>query len=275
VEVIGPDALDEVVAEYGGDGTGLLIQPEAFLALDRYRPLPSLVQAARELFETGSLRRLRRAAAATEPAVELLAAVAHEAARTKTRHLVLVAGSPGTGKTLVGLQFVHSRFLDDLAVPRVDGRLASPAVFLSGNGPLVEVLQYELKAAGGGGKAFVRDVKSYVERYLDHPDLVPGEHVVVFDEAQRAWDAAKVAREHPSERIPESEPQHLIRFAERIPEWCVLVGLIGSGQELHDGEEAGIEQWRAALQSVGTAAWNVTIPPTLAPEPYWVPWRLG
>jgi hypothetical protein len=133
--------------------------------------------------------------------------------------LVLVTGSPGTGKTLVGLQFVHSAFLDDLAVDRGNGKPTTPAVFLSGNGPLVEVLQYELRSAGGGGRTFVRDVRAYVERYLRSPALIPGEHVVVFDEAQRAWDADKVAREH---QMAGSEPEHFVKFAERIPGWASL-----------------------------------------------------
>jgi hypothetical protein len=264
VQIIGPDALDGLATELNGSPELTAIDATAFLGYERYRPLPSLVRAARELFETGDLRRIRRAAAATAPAIEVLAQVAHEAAQTRRRFLILVTGSPGTGKTLVGLQYVHAKFLDDLAVLRADGRSASPAVFLSGNGPLVEVLQYELRSAGGGGKAFVRDVKSYVERYLDHGALVPGEHVVVFDEAQRAWDADKVAREHRGSTRG-SEPEHLIRFAERIPEWSVVVGLIGTGQEIHDGEEAGLAQWRIALEaSAAPDTWTVIAPPEAA-----------
>ena len=240
------------------------IDTRAFLGLDRYRPLPSLVKAARELFETGDLRRIRRAAAATQPAIDVLTRVAHEAAKERRRYLVLVTGSPGTGKTLVGLQFVHSAFLDDLAVSRANGVPTTPAVFLSGNGPLVEVLKYELRSAGGGGSTFVRDVKAYVERYLDKPNLTPNEHVVVFDEAQRAWDAAKVSREHRTKTLG-SEPEHLVRFAERIPEWSVIVGLIGSGQEIHDGEEAGLVQWRWALDAAGSPGdWTVVAPPEAA-----------
>ncbi len=92
----------------------------------------------------------------------------------KSRRLILVTGIPGSGKTLVGLRTVHAHFLDDLAVEREDGRPTVPAVFLSGNGPLVQVLQYELKGAGGGGKAFVRGVKDYVKRYSAKSDRVPG-----------------------------------------------------------------------------------------------------
>ena len=82
--------------------------------------------------------------------------------------------------------------MDDLAVPRAEGKITTPAVFLSGNGPLVEVLQYELRGAGGGGKTFVRGVKDYVRTYSSKPGLVPPEHVLVFDEAQRAFDAEMV-----------------------------------------------------------------------------------
>lgn len=267
VHVVGPDAIDGLVAELDGPSEAGPITREEFLDPDRYRPLPSLVEAARELLETGDLRRVRRAAAATGPAIRALTAIAHDAARTRTRHLVLVTGRPGTGKTLVGLQLAHARFLDDLAVPRRGGSPAVPAVYLSGNGPLVEVLQYELRAAGGGGKAFVRDVKSFVERYRARPALVPGEHVIIFDEAQRAWDAAKVARVHGSDGDPGSEPDHLVEFAERIPEWCVVVGLIGGGQEIHDGEESGLAQWREALSKVADGArWVVHAPGSVAGE---------
>jgi hypothetical protein len=176
----------------------------------------------------------------------------------------LVTGVPGAGKTLVGLQAVHAKYLDDLAVEREGEKPTVPAVFLSGNGPLVEVLQYELRDAGGGGKAFVRGVKDYVKRYLKNEKLTPPEHVIVFDEAQRAYDKEMVAAKHPD--LPaKSEPELMVNFADRIPEWSVLVGLIGSGQEIHLGEEAGMSQWLKALQaSKNPGAWTVHYPPSLS-----------
>jgi hypothetical protein len=74
----------------------------------------------------------------------------HQAHLTKSRHLVLLTGVPGAGKTLVGLQTVHAKFLDDLVVDRGTGKPTAPAVFLSGNAPLVEVLQYEMRSVGDG-----------------------------------------------------------------------------------------------------------------------------
>ena len=36
-------------------------------------------------------------------------------------------------------------------------------------------------------KAFVRDLHAFIKTY-GLSDRVPNEHVIVFDEAQRAWD---------------------------------------------------------------------------------------
>jgi len=152
VHITGPDALDALIARLTASGSGRTFDRARFLEADAYRPLPSLVEAARELFHSGEIRAIHRARAATDPAIETISEIIHHAARTKTRHLILVTGVPGAGKTLVGLRTAHAHFLDDLAVPHADGKPTAPAVFLSGNGPLVEVLQYEFRSAGGGGE---------------------------------------------------------------------------------------------------------------------------
>jgi hypothetical protein len=263
IHVVGPDAVDDLVGKIADAHPRPLIDRAAFLAETAYRPLPTLVEAARELFQTGSLRPIHRARAATEPAVDEIKRIVHMAAMTKSRHLVLVTGVPGAGKTLVGLRTVHAHYLDDLAVERAGEKPTVPAVFLSGNGPLVEVLQYELRTAGGGGKAFVRGVKDYVARYSRN-EAVPPEHVLVFDEAQRAFDAEKVQETH-GRADAASEPEMFIRFAERIPEWCVVIALIGSGQEIHVGEEAGIGQWYDAVARAGSGGtWTGHGPPLMA-----------
>lgn len=265
VEVLGADALDALVRDVTVRAPGVRVPLDRFLDPTAYRPLPSLVEAARELLASGEIRRVTTAVEKTAPTLDTISRIAREAARTKTRRLVLLTGLPGTGKTLVGLQLAHARFLDELAVPRADGKPTAPAVYLSGNGPLVEVLQYELRGAGGGGKAFVRDVKAYVSTYSSRRDLVPPEHVLIFDEAQRAFDAKQVARKHKGGGDGRSEPEHFIEFAERIPDWCVVVGLIGTGQEIHIGEEGGIGQWRSAIEgSPNRADWVVHAPPNVA-----------
>jgi hypothetical protein len=268
VHVAGPDALDRLIAELVGPGPHAVIDRERFLAESAYCPLPTLVESARELFHSGQLRTIHRARALTDPAVEGIADIIHHAAATKTRHLALLTGVPGSGKTLVGLRKVHAHYLDDLAVPRANGRPTAPAVFLSGNGPLVEVLQYELRGAGGGGKTFVRGVKDYVRTYSSKQQLVPPEHVLVFDEAQRAFDVDMVRtkhQDHATRHTLKSEPEHFIEFAERIPEWCVVLGLIGGGQEIHVGEEAGLIQWRWAVERAAQPErWTVHAPLAVA-----------
>ena len=266
VHIAGPDALHSLIQKLQRPWEQGPLTAEQFLAKDAYCPLPTLVQAARELFLHGTIRHIKLAWAETQPAIDAIAAIAHEAARTHTRHLVLVAGVPGSGKTLVGLSAVHNPGLDDLRVERAGGKPPAPAIFLSGNGPLVEVLQYELRSAGGGGKTFVRGVKDYVKQYLGDKTAVPPQHVIVYDEAQRAWDVEQVAAKH-ALPFPVSEPEAFVGFGERIPEWCVLVGLIGAGQEINVGEEAGLGQWRDALQKAGSPEqWTVHAPQRVLDE---------
>lgn len=212
VRIASPDAIDGLVDELEQDPNLPPLPREQFLAESACRPLPILVKAARELFHSGNLRTIRRARAATDPAVDEISHIIHEAAATRTRRLILLTGIPGSGKTLVGLRIVHADFLDDLAVPRANGKPTAPAIFLSGNGPLVNVLQYELRGAGGAGRTFVRGVKDYVKTYSARLDLIPPEHVLVFDQAQRAFDAEMVSIKHadtPGFTAGRPEPEHL------------------------------------------------------------------
>ena len=267
VRVLGPDAIDSFITGLKRPHPAVHIKAEAFLAPEAYRPLPTLVAAARELFDSGDIRPIHRARAATDPAVDYITRTIHEAARTKTRHLVLLTGVPGAGKTLVGLRVVHAHYLDDLAVERGGSRPTAPAVYLSGNGPLVEVLQYEFRQSGGDGKTFVRGVRDYVKTYSNSRKKVPPEHVLVFDEAQRAWDKEQIAAKHNRDvGAAQSEPEHFIEFAERIPEWSVVIGLVGGGQEIHVGEEAGTSQWIDAIAaSPEGETWTTHAPTGLAP----------
>lgn len=263
VDVLGPkDLLGYLLNKVKTNNSPKL---ENFLSFESYQPLPSLIKAARELFDSGSLTRVHRAAMATEPTLASCTDIVKQTANKNRRALILISGIPGAGKTLVGLQLAHAKYLDDLAITRDDGeKPTAPAVYLSGNGPLVEVLQYELKSAGGGGKAFVRGVFDYVRNFTRSKNVIPPHHVLIYDEAQRAFDAEQVEAKH--RNLAQgykglSEPDLFIQFAERIPEWSVVVGLIGSGQEIHIGEEAGIGQWKTAIEnSKYSNIWDVYHP---------------
>lgn len=257
VHVVGFDYVDELILEARRTSSGEPPELDAFLTPAAYSPLPSLVDAARELFASGTVRRIHRSWALPESAVEEIARITHEASQDNSRRLILVSGVPGSGKTLVGLRTVHAHFLKDLANGDVDA--TSPAIFLSGNKPLVDVLRYELKSpSGADGKTFVGHVRDYRRTFAFDPSALPPHRVVVFDEAQRAWDQPRVAAEYKPAPNPRSEPEHFVEFAERGGDWRVLVGLIGEGQEINAGEEAGLLQWRHAIEGCkDPSAWIV------------------
>jgi len=245
--IVSPKGIHTLLRMLAATLSGAYLSPDRFLRDDAYCPLPSIVNAARELFEHGDLPYIKRARACTDPALQTISRIAREAAETKTRHFVVLQGVPGSGKTLVGLQIVHARWLDALATRSADSAPPKvPAVYLTGNGPLQEVLQHALSSSGGGGQTFVQGVKKYVS-YYSKRNRVPPEHVVVFDEAQRAHDAEQVAYVHKTAEVGQSEPEHLLEFMGRVPDWCVLVALVGTGQAIHSGEEIGLPLWREAL----------------------------
>jgi Uncharacterized conserved protein (DUF2075) len=262
VEVVSPGELDKLLVEVSRDSAGGAIDAEVWACGD-YAPLPALIQAARDIFDKRPLPFIRRAQSAGIPeALEYLVTTAHLAAKSKSRHLVLLTGVPGAGKTLVGLQFVHHGGLDDLAVRAADRPRGASAVFLSGNGPLVRVLQHALRGPSGEEKIFVEGIKQYLKHYaLRKRPRVPPEHILVFDEAQRAWDAEQIREKH---EVEGSEPDLVIGLATTIPEWAMVLGLIGEGQEIHKGEEGGIQQWAAAVSaSANPGEWTVHGPPRL------------
>lgn len=122
---------------------------ERFLDPYNHQPPPSLVQAVRAYFNEKALPRIKRIDEVTSGALQAVVEEIHATHRQQRRKLVLVSGVPGAGKTYVGLQIAHEHFLDDLAEPMANGeKPTAPAVFLSGNKPLVDVLQYEMRRAG-------------------------------------------------------------------------------------------------------------------------------
>jgi DUF2075 family protein len=98
-------------------------------------------------------------------------------------------------------------------------------------------------------------MKKFIDYYLfRRPDVTPTTHVVIFDEAQRAWDEQQMASKHGENT--ESEPMALLKIADRVPDWCVVLGLIGEGQEIHKGEEAGLGGWVKAAKTL-SEQWTI------------------
>jgi hypothetical protein len=190
----------------------------------------------------------------------------------KNKVLCLVTGVPGAGKTLVGLNAAtRHRDLGD----------NEHSVFLSGNGPLVKVLKEVLardavqRSLASGSKlsksdarqqvkAFIQNVHHFRDEYLKDP-TAHSDHVALFDEAQREWDLEKtrffMKQKKGLPNFEMSEPEFLISCLDRHPDWAVVVGLIGGGQEINTGE-AGVGEWIASiLRSFPT--WQVHLSPRL------------
>ena len=206
-------------------------------------------------------------AAAIETVVERMKATGGKA-------ICFVTGVPGAGKTLAGLNIACGRMAKDIG---------EDATFLSGNGPLVDVLREALKRdvrarkgrpTAGDGDArhlaerspdkLVQNVHHFRDEYIDRSQ-VPSEHVVVFDEAQRAWNQPMTAdfmrKKRGQAGFDQSEPAFLLSVMDRHPDWCVVVCLIGEEQEINRGE-AGISEWVRALQG-DLGHWQVHLPPHL------------
>ncbi|WP_037372220.1 DUF2075 domain-containing protein [Anaerovorax odorimutans] len=244
VTACSPDRLGEII--YSLDGEGIDYDPEAWIDSE-YQPLPTLVQAAKKIYIKEPLPYIRKANSVGIPeAIKLLKELSLMAKENEERILALVTGVPGAGKTLLGLQFVYECFKDDNS---------KQSVFLSGNGPLVEVLQHALNS-----KVFVQPLRNYIKYYGLMKRETTKENIVVFDEAQRAWDLNHVKEKH---RIDASEPDLMINIADKIPTWAVVLGLIGEGQKIHNGEETGIEQWKDAINKSNNR-WKVVCPSKLA-----------
>lgn len=248
VSVINPEHLVQECTNYLAESIAIKADVESWLKSD-YDPLPTLIQAARDLFEHESLPQIKRAQSYGIPkTLETLGSIAKRAEEEKEKHLALITGVPGAGKTLVGLQFVYSSHFLNL-------NEENKAVFLSGNGPLIKVLQHALK-----NKIFVQDVHGFLKTYGGDSDRIPAENTWIYDEAQRAWDSERVIEKRGHGR---SEPLDFLYIGEKKDDWALMVGLIGEGQEIHLGEEAGLIQWNEALKSV-PSDWVVSCPSGIA-----------
>ncbi len=241
-----------------------------------YQPTPTIIEAARTLYARHSVeaisrhdagaRNLRLTSVAVEEIIE-------RARGNREKAIVFVTGVPGAGKTLVGLNVATRR--------RTFGE--ARAVYLSGNGPLVAVLQEALtrdelaRVGNTERKGAVRQrVKPFIQNVHHFRDEgvrttnAPYDHVVIFDEAQRAWTQAKTSdfmrRRKKLANFDLSEPEFLVSYLDRHDTWAVVVCLVGGGQEIHTGE-AGIGEWLDALH-VRFRNWRVHLSPNLTDSEY-------
>jgi len=248
-------------------------------ARSAYRPTPTIIEAAQRLFSEHSVDAITQQdagkinLAVTSKLVEELIG---EAEQKKQKVIIFVTGVPGAGKTLVGLKVAtHKR--DDAK---------THATFLSGNGPLVEVLsealtedEYERTATEKPRprkgairqkvKAFIQNVHHFRDAGL-RDEHAPSDHVVIFDEAQRAWNKEMtsqfMARKKGRPGFNHSEPEFLISYLDRHKDWAAIICLVGGGQEINQGE-AGISAWLDAIRE-SFSDWHVHLSCNLTDTEY-------
>jgi hypothetical protein len=221
-----------------------------------YRPVPTIVEAATMLYNRHGVADIAAARADVGNLGRTTTAIRHaiEAAHAEQRHEVLfVTGIPGAGKTLCGLNAVFGA--------------ATGAAFLTGNLPLVFVMREALardaheqgrsiRMARQETESAIQPLMGFLRDNIDRSDP-PHEHVIVFDEAQRAWDAAFGHRKFGRTA---SEAALFLDIMRRHRDWAVIVALVGNGQEINTGE-AGLAAWGEALAE--RSDWRVRAAPSV------------
>jgi hypothetical protein len=252
----------------------------------RYCPTPTIVEAALALYQGHEVAEISRHDAGAKNLHETTDAISEVVRIAKTerrKSICFVTGVPGAGKTLVGL---------NIATRNLQSSDNTYSVFLSGNGPLVKVLQEalardrlkralqsgEIGSRGGkytkadarsAVKMFIQNVHHYRDEYLQDP-TAPADHVALFDEAQRAWDLEQTSKFMKQKKnrpdFHQSEPEFLISCIDRHEDWGVIICLVGGGQEIHTGE-AGIAEWIEAIER-SFPAWHIHLSDRLSDSEY-------
>lgn len=248
-------------------------------ANSRYKPTPTIIQAAQALYDNHSVEDISRSEAGAINLAETSACInqiIHATEQENSKSIVFLTGVPGAGKTLAGLNIATQ----NMAIGQ------DHSVFLSGNGPLVDVLRealaQNLSRQGNNGQplrigdarrrssTFIQNIHHFRDLYIEETSA-PADRVVVFDEAQRAWTKAELSRfmkvKKGRANFESSEPQFLLDVMNRH-ETCTIVCLIGGGQEINRGE-AGLDEW---VNSVKTyfSDWKVYYSPSIIDEPLYL-----
>lgn len=241
-----------------------------------YRPTPTIIEAAQALYTGHNVKEISRSDASAKNLSDTTNAINEIIDYSKANNkksICFITGVPGAGKTLAGL---------NIAIERQKVDADEHAVFLSGNGPLVDVLQEALARddvernsskktdALRKSKEFIQIIHHFRDDAIS-VETAPIERVAVFDEAQRAWDETNLAdfmkRKKGKLNFNMSEPEFLISIMDRHDGWATIVCLIGGGQEINKGESAGISGWFEALKNKFTD-WDIYVSKRITDDEY-------
>ncbi|UYI77856.1 MAG: DUF2075 domain-containing protein [Fusobacterium varium] len=240
-----------------------------------YMPTPTIIEAAQVLYHGHNVEEISRNDASAINLTRTTKAISDIIDFTKQNNkksICFITGVPGAGKTLAGL---------NIAIDRQQVAEDEHAIFLSGNGPLVEVLQESLarddSTRNNTKKAeAMRKAKEFIQIIHHFRDdaisttLAPIEKVAIFDEAQRAWDKTNLTNFMKRKKgvfdFDMSEPEFLINIMNRHSDWSVIICLIGGGQEINTGE-AGLIEWFDSLRDK-FSNWDVYVSDKISDHEY-------
>lgn len=269
------DAVDSVAQRYSENDFDYIDWENS-----EYLPTPTIVEAAQALYRGHNVHDITRSDAGAENLTVTTAAINDIIDYSKTngrKSICFVTGVPGAGKTLVGL---------NIAIQHANAKEGEHAVFLSGNFPLVDVLQEALardkveQAKQNGERisksealrstsAFIQIIHKYRDSFVGNNNIPP-ERVAIFDEAQRAWTKEQIANFMATKKgvadFGYSEPEFLISTMDRHQDWAVVICLVGGGQEINKGE-AGLPEWFDSLKRA-FPDWDVYVTPQLNDSEY-------
>lgn len=211
-----------------------------------YHPTPTIIAAAVEAYTTHDISEIANSEAGQDDidrCENKLNEIISYAEKNHKKCICFVTGVPGAGKTLVGL---------DTVAKNLKKGENSLSVYISGNGPLVEVLREALKRSVKAKKQYNRETGVAIDALIQSSftfkkdnashDRPTAENILIFDEAQRVWNQQKMSQKHEDPSMAVSEPHLLYSIMDRHKDWAVMICLVGLGQDIYDGE-VGINEW--------------------------------
>lgn len=172
-----------------------------------YEPTPTIIEAAIALYEENTVEDITKHGGDIDKASAELSRIIDYCRDNKRKAICFITGVPGAGKTLIGLNTAIDQF-----------NRGEKAVYLSGNFPLVEVLQEALtrdfirrekiKAKSEGRKActkeeakskvkaFIQMIHHYRDLYLEGTEVVGKEIKPIEGYFQSHTDKAYIPSEH-------------------------------------------------------------------------------
>lgn len=172
-----------------------------------YEPTPTIIEAAVALYEENTVEDITKHGGDIDKASAELSHIIDYCRKNHRKAICFITGVPGAGKTLIGLNTAIDQF-----------NRGEKAVYLSGNFPLVEVLQEALtrdyvrrdkikakvehrkactkEEARSKVKAFIQIIHHYRDLYLEGTEVLNGHIVPIEGYFQSHTDKAYIPAEH-------------------------------------------------------------------------------